>query len=99
MRHQKRDREPKIILIAQGLKPDDVLVVNSDTKAEPNEALFLKTLMPTLPNISLRVVLASPTIGSGFSIEQTYFDDVYMLFDRHFNAYRYNANVGTLSPC
>ena len=69
----------KLLLIAQGLKPDDVLVVNSDTKAEANEALFLKDPDAYLAQYKPRVVLASPTIGSGFSIEKNYFDDVYML--------------------
>ena len=69
----------KLLLIAQGLKPDDVLVVNSDTKAETNEALFLKDPDAYLAQYKPRVVLASPTIGSGFSIEKNYFDDVYML--------------------
>jgi len=65
--------------LPQGLKPDDVLVVNSDTKAEANEALFLKDPDAYLAQYKPRVVLASPTIGSGFSIEKNYFDDVYML--------------------
>ena len=69
----------KLVLIASGLSESDILVVNSDTKAEPNEALFLKDPDAYLAQYQPRVVLASPTIGSGFSIEQTYFDDVYML--------------------
>jgi putative DNA primase/helicase len=69
----------KLILISSGLSENDILVVNSDTKAEPNEALFLKDPDAYLAEYQPRVVLASPTIGSGFSIEQTYFDDVYML--------------------
>ena len=69
----------KLVLISSGLNESDILVVNSDTKAEPNEALFLKAPDAYLAKYQPRVVLASPTIGSGFSIEQTYFDDVYML--------------------
>jgi len=69
----------KLILISSGLSENDILVVNSDTKAEPNEALFLKDPDAYLAEYQPRVVLASPTIGSGFSIEQNYFDDVYML--------------------
>jgi hypothetical protein len=53
--------------------------VNSDTKAEDKEALFLKDPDGYLAQYQPRVVLASPTIGSGFSIEKNYFDDVYML--------------------
>jgi hypothetical protein len=69
----------RLVLISSGLSADDILVVNSDTKAEPNEALFLKAPDAYLAKYQPRVVLASPTIGSGFSIEQNYFDDVYML--------------------
>ena len=69
----------KLVLIASGLSESDILVVNSDTKAEPNEALFLKDPDAYLAQYKPRVVLASPTIGSGFSIEKNYFDDVYML--------------------
>ena len=69
----------KLVLISSGLNESDILVVNSDTKAEPNEALFLRDPDAYLAQYQPRVVLASPTIGSGFSIEQTYFDDVYML--------------------
>ena len=69
----------KLVLISSGLRESDILVVNSDTKAEPNEALFLKDPDAYLAQYKPRVVLASPTIGSGFSIEQNYFDDVYML--------------------
>jgi len=69
----------KLVLISSGLRESDILVVNRDTKAEPNEALFLKDPDAYLAQYKPRVVLASPTIGSGFSIEQNYFDDVYML--------------------
>ena len=69
----------KLVLISSGLRESDILVVNSDTKAEPNEALFLRDPDAYLAQYKPRVVLASPTIGSGFSIEQNYFDDVYML--------------------
>ena len=69
----------KLVLIDSGLSESDILVVNSDTKAEPNEALFLKDPDAYLAEYQPRIVLASPTIGSGFSIEQNYFDDVYML--------------------
>ena len=69
----------KLVLISSGLRESDILVVNRDTKAEPNEALFLKAPDAYLAKYQPRVVLASPTIGSGFSIEQNYFDDVYML--------------------
>jgi putative DNA primase/helicase len=69
----------KLVLISSGLSESDILVVNSDTKAEPSEALFLKDPDAYLAEYQPRIVLASPTIGSGFSIEQKYFDDVYML--------------------
>ena len=69
----------KVLLMAVGLSADDILVVNSDTKAEDKEALFLKDPDAYLAKYQPRVVLASPTIGSGFSIEKNYFDDVYML--------------------
>jgi putative DNA primase/helicase len=69
----------KLVLIDSGLSADDILVVNSDTKAEDKEALFLKNPDAYLAQYQPRVVLASPTIGSGFSIEKNYFDDVYML--------------------
>lgn len=69
----------KVLLMAVGLSAEDILVVNSDTKAEDKEALFLKDPDAYLAQYQPRVVLASPTIGSGFSIEKNYFDDVYML--------------------
>ena len=69
----------KLVLMAVGLSADDILVVNSDTKAEPDETEFLKDPDTYLAKHQPRVVLASPTIGSGFSIEKNYFDDVYML--------------------
>ena len=65
--------------MAVGLSAEDILVVNRDTKAEDKEALFLKDPDAYLAQYQPRVVLASPTIGSGFSIEKNYFDDVYML--------------------
>ena len=70
----------KLVLIASGLSESDILVVNSDTKAEPNEALFLKDPDAYLAQYQPRVVLVSPTISSGFSIElEGAFDAVYLL--------------------
>ena len=56
--------------MTQGLKPD-ILVVNSDTKAEPNGALFLKTLMPTLAEYQPRIVLASRPLLVGLALNKT----------------------------
>jgi phage/plasmid primase-like uncharacterized protein len=69
----------RLIFLGHGLNDADILVVNSDTKAEPNEALFLKDPDAYLAQYQPRIVLASPTISSGFSIERPYFQEVYLL--------------------
>jgi hypothetical protein len=67
------------LFIKFGVSADDILVVNKETKAEPNEALFLKDPDNYLAKYKPRVVITSPTISSGFSIEKNYFDAVYLL--------------------
>lgn len=67
------------LFIKFGVSADDILVVNKETKAEPNEALFLKDPDNYLAKYKPRVVITSPTISSGFSIERNYFDAVYLL--------------------
>lgn len=69
----------RLIFLGHGVKDADILMVNSDTKAEPKEALFLKDPDNFLMNYKPLVVLASPTISSGFSIERPYFQGVYLL--------------------
>ena len=68
------------LFIRLGVSADVILVVNKDTKAEPNEALFLTNPDAYLAKYKPRVVITSPTISSGFSIElQGAFDAVYLL--------------------
>lgn len=68
------------LLTERGMSADDILIINSDTKAEALEAEFLKDPDAYLAQYQPRVVLASPTISSGFSIElQGAFDAVYLL--------------------
>mgnify|MGYP000048739224 CR=1 FL=1 len=69
----------RLIFLGHGLNDADILMVNSDTKAEQKEALFLKDPDAYLTEYQSRVVLASPTISSGFSIERPYFQGVYLL--------------------
>jgi len=69
----------RLIFLGHGVSDADILVVNSDTKAEPSEALFLKDPDNYLAEYKPRVVIASPTISSGFSIEREYFEGVYLL--------------------
>jgi phage/plasmid primase-like uncharacterized protein len=69
----------RLIFLGHGVSDADILVVNSDTKAEQKEALFLKDPDAYLTEYQSRVVLASPTISSGFSIERPYFQGVYLL--------------------
>jgi len=68
------------LFIKLDVSADDILVVNKDTKAEPREALFLTNPDAYLAKYKPRVVITSPTISSGFSIElQGAFDAVYLL--------------------
>lgn len=68
------------LLTDKGVNADDILIINRDTKAEALEAEFLKDPNAYLAKYKPRVVLASPTISSGFSIElQGAFDAVYLL--------------------
>jgi hypothetical protein len=63
-------------LIAQGLK---VLTVNSETRPEPEQAAFLRDPNAYLLKNRPDVVITSPTISSGFSIEAGYFEAHFML--------------------
>lgn len=68
------------LLTERGISADDILIINRDTKAEALEAEFLKDPNAYLAKYEPLVVLASPTISSGFSIELPgAFDAVYLL--------------------
>lgn len=53
--------------------------VNSDTRNDPRVSLFLKNPDAYLSTYKPQVVITSPIIGSGLSIEQDHFDDVFLL--------------------
>lgn len=57
----------------------NVSCVNSDTRNDPKVALLLQNPDAYLAKYKPQVVITSPIIGSGLSIEQDHFDEVFLL--------------------
>ena len=67
-----------------GIQSDRILLINSDTSGEPKQKSFVK--QPNLEVEKYQIVVCSPSVNSGVSIDGAYFDAVIGIFSNRLTA-------------